>query len=147
MTQEERFEINIILNGNLLPIIGVKNLTYTIAITGVKQMLKRWFLVTLLFLISPLLTSNINASELRGRFTGLPGASVVVRCNGGGGSSTLSNDGTYSIVGLPSGRTCSFTVSKDDAKSVIIPFDTSRSVTIYNGQVKKYKNKILVIRE
>jgi hypothetical protein len=112
-------------------------------------MLKRWFLSTLLFLISLLFTSNINAAELRGRLSGLSGASVNVTCNGGGGSSLLSSDGTYSIMGLPFGKSCSFTVtvSKDKAESVRIPFNTSRSITIYNGQVKKYGRRILVIRE
>lgn len=146
LTQKERFEILTILKSSLLP-IAVKYLIYTVATTGVKQMLKRWFLSTLLFLISLLFASNINASELRGRLTGLPGASVDVSCNGYDDSLPLSNNGTYSIMGLPSGKNCSFTVSTEDAKSVKIPFSTSRSVTIYNGQVKKFGGRIVVIRE
>lgn len=109
-------------------------------------MLNKWFLITLLFLISLSFTYNLNAAELRGRFTGLPGAFIMVRCNGGGRTLRMGNDGTYAIRGLPSGRHCSFTVYTGNARSVPIQFSTSRSVTIYNGQLRRYGNRILVIR-
>ena len=110
-------------------------------------MRKKWFLSTLLFLILLSFASNINAAELRGRLKGLPGATVAVNCIGDRGSSTVSSDGSYAIRGLPSGRDCSFTVSEGGAKSVNIPFSTSRSVTIYNGRLRKHQNRILVIRD
>ena len=112
-------------------------------------MFKKWYLSTFLFLISLSFTSIINAAELRGRFTGFPGASVKVSCNSVSDvkSSPVRSDGTYAIKGLPSGKDCSFTVSKGDAKSVSIPFSTSRSVTIYNGQLRKHGSRILVIRK
>ena len=140
------FEILRKLNSHLLPTV-VKYLTPTVTVKGIKQMRKKWFLSTLLFLISLSFTANINAAELRGRLIGLPGATLAVNCTGGGGSSTVSSDGSYAIMGLPSGQGCSFTVSEGGAISVNIPFSTSRSVTIYNGQLRKHGSRILVIRE
>lgn len=106
---------------------------------------KKWFLSIFLLLISLAFTSSIYAAELRGRFAGLSGVTVKVSC--GGKSSKVRSDGTYAIMGLPSGKDCSFVVSKGKAKSIPIPFSTSRSVTIYNGQLRKLGNRILVIRK
>jgi hypothetical protein len=94
-----------------------------------------------------LFTYITHAAELRGRLTGLSGASVTVKCKNFSNSRSIGKNGTYAILGLPSGKDCSFTVSRKDAVSAPIPFSTSKSVTIYNGRLKQYKKRIIVIRK
>jgi hypothetical protein len=109
--------------------------------------MKLWFFRTFLFLILLSFTSITHAAELRGRLIGITGASVTVTCDGGDRSAPIGNDGTYAVMGLPAGRTCSFIVSSGNARSAAIPFSTSRSVTIFNGQLRQQNDIILVIRQ
>lgn len=102
---------------------------------------------TILVLLATLSASITSAAELRGRLTGLPGAYLKVDCSGSSRSSAIGSDGTYAITGLPSGVECSFTVSSGSALSGHIPFNTSTSVTIYNGRLSLHDNRILVIRQ
>ena len=94
-----------------------------------------------------ILFSAVNAAELRGQLSGIANASVKVNCPGGGGSSTISSSGSYSVKDLPAGKNCSFSVSQGAAKSVNIPFSTARSVTVYSGQLRLRGNRILVLRQ
>lgn len=91
--------------------------------------------------------SSAHAAELRGRLTGMPNASVQVKCPGGGGSATIAASGSYAVRGLPGGQNCDFIVSGDGANSVAIAFSTSQSVTIYSGKLAKRGTRIVVIRK
>lgn len=107
---------------------------------------KGLYLLLLLFMLMAFF-SVAHAAELRGRLTGMPSATLNVQCPGGGGSASLNPDGSYIVTGLPSRKSCSFTVSSGGQESVPVPFSTSRSVTIFNGQLKQHQGRILVIRQ
>lgn len=109
--------------------------------------MNKLLLYAFVFLIFLLVSSVAHAAELRGRFTGIPGATIRVICNTFDRSVPIRNDGSYSIFGLPTAQSCSFIVSSGDASSVPIPFSTTRSVTIFNGQLKQRNEIILVIRQ
>ena len=81
--------------------------------------------------------SIAHAAELRGKLTGMRGAHVEVTCPGGSGSSVIASKGGYRVSGLPDNEACSFSVSAGDLTSVDIPFSTRRSVTIYNGNLRR----------
>lgn len=99
------------------------------------------------FVIFLLASSIAHAAELRGRLIGIPGATVRVTCGGINRSAPIGNDGSYAIVGLPTGRSCSFIVFSRNARSVPISFSTTRSVTIFNGRLRQQDKIILVIRQ
>ena len=100
-----------------------------------------------LALVSLAFSSSILAAELRGRLTGLPGAGLVVTCPDGQSSTTIASSGNYTVRGLASGKNCSFKISASGAESLDIAFNTSRSVTIYSGNLVKRGNRIVVIRQ
>ncbi len=110
-------------------------------------MLNKGILYAFLSLGSLVVFSIAGAAELRGRLSGIPDALVEVSCHGGGGRSTVDKTGNYAVRGLPSSRDCSFTVSGGGAKSVSIPFSTTRSVTIYSGKLRRHNGRILVSRQ
>ncbi len=91
--------------------------------------------------------SFAHAADLRGRLTGINGAKIDVKCNGHETSTTISRTGGFHVTDLPANKACHFTVEAGNAKSVRIPFSSKKSVTIYNGSLRKFKNKILVIRK
>ena len=103
---------------------------------------KRPCLILLSFMLLAIF-SAVQAAELRGRLTGIAGAILNVQCPGGSGSASLNPDGSYVVTGLPAGKSCSFTVSSGNQRSVAVPFSTSRSVTIYNGELKQHQGRIL----
>lgn len=101
-----------------------------------------------LMLVSLVLSSGINAAELRGRFANGSGATVRVSCSGGGGGAATVNDaGNYTVRGLPAGRNCNFVVSRDGASSVSIAFSTAQSITVYSGSLTAYGNRIVVVQQ
>lgn len=101
-----------------------------------------------LMLVSLVLSSSINAAELRGRFANGSGATVRVNCSGGGGGAATINDaGNYTVRGLPAGRNCNFVVSRGGASSVSIAFSTAQSITVYSGSLTEYGNRIVVVHQ
>jgi len=112
------------------------------------KMFKKLLLNVLSTLCLLFFSSLINAAELRGRLTGIAGASVAVECSGFGPlASSIAGSGAYAVMSLPAGKDCSFRVSKGAASSTGIAFNTSQSVTIYNGQLRMYEDRIVVIRQ
>lgn len=111
-----------------------------------EQAMNKLLLYALAFVIFLLVSSVAHAAELRGRLTGISGTTIQVRCGDFHRSAPTGNDGSYAIVGLPTGRTCSFIVTSGNASSVSIPFNTTRSVTIFNGRLRRQNEIILVIR-
>lgn len=104
------------------------------------------------YVLSILLFLNITlvqAADLRGKFTGLNGARVEVSCPGlkHPSSSKISSSGSFAITNLPANKSCNFIVSHPNAKpSSDIPFSTRNSVTIYNGRLRIFNNRVVVIR-
>ncbi len=109
--------------------------------------MNKLLLYAFVFVIFLLVSSVAHAAELRGRLTGISGATIQVTCDGIPRPAPIGNDGSYAIVGLPTGKSCSFIVSSGNASSAQIPFSTTRSVTIFNGRLKRQNEIILVIRQ
>jgi hypothetical protein len=106
--------------------------------------MKLKFFVAILLFIS---ISIAHAADLRGKLTGIQGAKIYVVCNGYKTSTTLSNTGGFHVSDLPANQSCHFTVKSGNAESVRIPFSSKNSVTVYNGTLSVFKNKILVVRK
>ncbi len=99
-------------------------------------------LLALLF-TAPLLSG----AELRGKFTGLAGATVHVACGGDTKQGTIADNGGYIVRGLPSNKGCNFTLKKGDASSIPIPFQTRKAVTTYNGSLRLSGKRIIYARK
>lgn len=91
--------------------------------------------------------SVAHAADLRGKLTGIPGAQINVNCQGFTASTHISSNGSYHISDLPANKACHFTVHAGNTVSVNIPFSSKSSVTVYNGTLQNFNNKILVIRK
>lgn len=110
--------------------------------------MNKLFLYAFVFVIFLLVSSVAHASELRGRLAGgISGATIRATCDNITRPAPIGNDGSYAIVGLPKGKSCSFIVSSGNASSAPISFSTTRSVTIFNGRLKRQNKIILVIRQ
>ena len=112
--------------------------------------MNKLFVFAFLFSTFLLVSSIVHAAELRGRLTGISGATIQVQCVNDpfNQSVPIGNDGSYAIFGLPTRKSCSFIVSLGNViKSVPISFSTTRSVTIFNGRLKQQNNIVLVIRQ
>lgn len=107
------------------------------------KMKLKFFVAVLLFISVPF----AHAADLRGKLTGIKGAKIYVACNGYKTSTSISNTGSYHVSDLPANKSCHFTVKTGDAESVRIAFSSKNSVTVYNGTLSKFKNKILVVRK
>lgn len=116
----------------------------------------RKYLLSLLvvgLMVSGVLT-EVTAAEIRGTLRGAdnqrvpPGTEIEVSCGAGHmGSVPLRSDGSYSVRGLPAGRGCQLTIRyQDGSTSEQIPFSTGRSVVLFNAELRKYRNRILVFR-
>lgn len=103
----------------------------------------KFFLAILLFIN----ISFAHAADLRGKLTGIRDAKIYVACNGYKTSTTISNTYNFHVSDLPANKSCHFTVKAGNAESVRISFSSKNSVTVYNGTLKKFNNKIVVIRK
>lgn len=100
-------------------------------------------IATILLFLS---VSFAHAADLRGKLTGINGAQINVDCEGFKNSTSISATGKFHVTDLPANKSCFFTVNAGAVMSVRIPFSSNKSVTVYNGSLKKFSNKILVIR-
>jgi len=100
--------------------------------------------VTFLLVIN---TSVLYAADLRGKLTGINDIQITVNCNGIKKSTGVSSSGNFHVADLPANKACHFTASKGNKVSVQIPFNSTKSVTVYNGSLKLFGNKILVLRK
>ena len=100
--------------------------------------------VTFLLLLN---TPFLYAADLRGKLSGISGSQINVNCEGALKSTTTSTAGNFHVADIAVNKACFFTVNKGKLISVKIPFSSNKSVTIYNGTLKKFGNKILVIRK
>jgi hypothetical protein len=91
--------------------------------------------------------SIAHAADLRGKLTGINGAKIYVVCDSYKTSTTISNTGSFHVSDLPANRSCHFTVKAGNAESVRIAFSSKKSVTVYNGTLSIFNNKILVVRQ
>jgi len=105
--------------------------------------MKQLYLVAILFAV---IISHTHAADLRGKLTGIPGATVKVSCTGNLAASTIiSSDGRFFISGLPANQSCSFTVLKGDMVSSEKRFSTGRTISSYNGSLRIVNGRIFVI--
>jgi hypothetical protein len=105
---------------------------------------KQKYILMILFILS---ISLAHAADLSGKLSGIPGAEVIVVCTGFNGSTTISNNGTFLISGLPANKSCSFTIENGNSRSVTMPFSTKQSRSYFNGSLRAAGNRIFVILE
>lgn len=88
------------------------------------------------------------AAELRGNLTGIQGASITVSCDSAPIINVnISARGSFYAPDLPPNQACNFTVKSGEAASIPISFNSSRSITIFKGNLTLFGNRILVIRQ
>ena len=108
--------------------------------------------VPTVFLIALFTAISGHASEVRGSFWGYKGAKIPegsvmdVSCGNFNKDSPIKSNGSYSIRGLPSSSGCSYRVSyPDGSASKSISFHSGHGVIQINGELRKHKNRILVV--
>jgi len=92
------------------------------------------------------------ASEVRGSFWSynggqIPrGTEIKVHCGNFHKSAVIQPNGSYSIRGLPPSRGCAYQIEyPDGSMSKPIAFNSGSGVVQISGELRKYKNRILVI--
>jgi hypothetical protein len=90
--------------------------------------------------------SAVGAADLRGKLSGLSGATITAKCGGVSKSAKISKNGSFNVGGLPINQSCSFTLSIGQSSSVGIPFNTKNNVTEYRGSARVVGKKIIVAR-
>jgi hypothetical protein len=109
----------------------------------VNNMKLKYFIAVLMLTAIPF----VDAADLRGKLTGINGATIHVICEGSSTSVKVSSSGSYRVSNLPANKSCSFKVQVGSSISTAIPFSSSKNVSVYNGSIKKFNNKILVVRK
>ena len=95
-----------------------------------------------------LLTSVAHASELRGTLEMEGAVRLHVSCSDGFYQARdVPENGSYSIRGLPSNKSCNFVVTQGQAKSVKMPFNTNDPVESYSATLRFFKDVIVVINK
>lgn len=61
------------------------------------------------------------------------------------GHASVSQNGRYSIRGLPSGETCELWIEINGATSPKIPFTTSGPVARFSGQVRRRGSSLILM--
>lgn len=108
--------------------------------------------VLLVFSFIFLSLASVEAAELKGEMSikGDPipsGASLQAKCGELNYSTTIARNGRYSLRGIKSKRSCTFTVKfPDGGTSAPISFSTRKNVVIFNAEIKRAKNTLLILR-
>jgi len=105
-----------------------------------------------IFALSLLISIPGFASEVRGSFWSynnaqIPsGAAIKVYCGNFYKSAMIQPNGSYSVRGLPPSRGCTYQIEyPDGSMSKPMAFNSGSGVVQINGELRKYKNIILVI--
>ena len=89
--------------------------------------------------------SFVHAADLRGKLTGISDAEVHADCAGYTASTAISSNGSFFISDLPPNNSCHFIVKAGKLMSARTSFNTKNSTNTFDGKLKKFNNKILVI--
>lgn len=110
------------------------------------------FMLFLLVLVSFVSVTGAFAAEVKGSFwegsgQQIPsGSDVVVSCGGNVQRVAIAARGNYSVRGLPSGRGCELRViTGSGVESSPFAFSTSRSVVLFNAEIRRYGNAVLLL--
>ena len=116
--------------------------------------MKHTKLSTMFFIFSFIILSSasVDAAELKGEMTikGKPipsGASLQAKCGKWNDQTAMEKNGRYSLRGIPSKSSCTFTVKfPDGVASAPISFSTRKNVVIFNAEIRRARNTLLILR-
>jgi hypothetical protein len=104
-------------------------------------------------LVLMLVSERVYAADLRGRIWPASGQQnlpadtrLIVKCPGIADKSTsLADNGSYSIRGLPSSTTCELTLQIDDLLSRVVTVRTSAVVVRFSAEVRRSDKTIIML--
>ena len=111
----------------------------------------RFSVISLTYLLIILASTSVDAAELKGKITirgtAIPsGASIQANCGQWNRSTSISKNGRYSLRGIPSKRSCTFTIRFPGATSAPVSFSTRKSVVTFNAEIQRARNTLLILR-